>query len=140
MGDISKNISQHELDCKCGSNNCSVTIHRDEPVIKIWQDVCNHFAAINNADRVVLEITSGARCYDYNRTPVAEGGPGSNDRSQHPRACAIDARVYYNGAQVPPKEIHEYLDKKYPNQLGLGLYVSSRFNHIDTRRTGKARW
>ena len=138
MGDITKNISQRELNCKCRNSNCSVTIHRDEPIIKIWQNVCDHFAARHDVDKVVLKITSAARCYEYNRVPVSRNGPGSNDQSQHPRTCAIDAQIYINGEQIPPRHIHKYLDNKFPKSLGLGLYAT--FNHVDTRRTEKARW
>lgn len=136
MGDLTKNISRHELLCKCG--NCNVTILDDEPVIQIVQDACDHFAKINNVHKVYLYIGRGASCFVWNRTPVKDGGPGSNDNSQHPRACAIDFKIFLlNKKQISTKDIRNYLNDKYPNALGLGLYFS--FNHVDTR-PNKARW
>ncbi len=110
-----------------------MTILPYEPVIGIVQDVCDYFAEEYSVDKVTLIITSGARCYIYNRSEDV----GSNNNGQHPRACAIDFKIKINGVQVPPNLIYKYLDAKYPNELGLGLYNS--FNHVDTRPI-KARW
>ena len=129
MGDLTKNISRYELECKCG--NCEVTILDDEPVINIVQKACDHFADVNGADRGILEITSGARCYVYNRAI------GSTDNSPHPRARAIDFKIFVQGGQIDPKIIYGYLNLKYPDSLGLGGYAS--FTHVDTR-PNKARW
>ena len=129
MGDLTKNISRHELKCKC--NNCEVTILDYEPVIEIVQDTCDYFAKENSVDKVTLIITSGARCYVYNREV------GSTDNSQHPRACAIDFKIFINGRQIDPKLVYAYLDEKYPDSLGLGKYTT--FTHIDTRPK-KDRW
>lgn len=138
MGDLTKNISQHELDCKCKDPECNVTILPSEPIIKVVQGACDHFKRKYKAKKVTLLITSAARCYVYNRLPVKQGGPGSNDSSQHPRACAIDFKIFLpDGSQIPPKEIYDYLDKKHPDTLGLGLYKS--FNHADGRAI-KGRW
>lgn len=131
MTKITKNIYSHELICKCG--NCSVTILPEEPIIQIVQDVCDHFATECKVDKVILYIGRGASCYVYNRSDKI----GSNDNSQHPRACAIDFKIFIGKIQVPPKLIHIYLCKKYSGSLGLGLYKS--FNHADTR-PNKARW
>lgn len=132
MGDLTKNISKHELICKCG--NCSVTILPEEPIIQIVQDVCDYYAIEFNVDKVTLIINRGASCYVYNRSDKI----GSNDNSQHPRACAIDFKILIGRMiRVPPDLIHEYLEEKYPDSLGLGLYRS--FNHVDTRPIA-ARW
>lgn len=136
MGDLTKNISRHELECKCGE--CQVTILDYEPVIKIVQEACDYFAEKHNVDRVVCVLTSAARCYVYNRMPEEEGGAGSNDNSQHPRANAIDFKLFLpDGMPIDPKLVYAYLDNKYPNSLGLGSYVT--FTHVDTRPI-KARW
>lgn len=42
MGDLTNNISRHELLCKCG--NCKVTILDDAPIIQIAQETCDYFA------------------------------------------------------------------------------------------------
>ena len=67
MGNLTANISQHELDCKCSDPNCNVTILESEPIIKIVQGACDYFKERYKAKKVMLLITSGARCYVYNR-------------------------------------------------------------------------
>jgi len=129
VGDLTTNISRHELACGCGCGFQSM----DWETIEVVQDVCDHFADNLGVEKVVLTITSAARCYEYNRKPASEGGPGSNDNSQHPKACAIDLQI----AGVSPQEVYEYLDQKYPNTFGIGLYKT--FVHIDTRPY-RARW
>jgi len=129
MGDLTKNISRQELACKCGCGLQSM----DWETIEIVQECCNHFATTNNIDRVRLDIHSAARCYKYNRKPADEGGPGSNDRSQHPKCCAIDFHIH----GIKPQKVYDYLVQKYPNNFGIGNYAS--FTHIDSR-PDKARW
>lgn len=129
MGDLTKNISQHELDCKCG--DCDVTILPYDLVIKLWQQCCDYFANKHGVEKVTLIITSGARCYIYNREV------GSSDNSQHPRARAIDGKIFVNGEQIPPREVYDYFNNRFPNKFGIGLYSS--FTHLDTRPV-KARW
>ena len=131
MGDLTKNISRHELICKCG--DCNVTILKEEPVINVVQDTCDHFAEEYETEKVTLIINRGASCYTYNRSKEI----GSNDNSQHPRACAIDFKIFVEKDQVAPSVVNKYLNEKYPNSLGLGLYTT--FNHVDTRPQ-KARW
>ena len=136
MGDLTKNISRHELLCKCG--NCDVRILDEEPIIQIVQDCCDFFANAHNVEKVILYVGRGASCFVWNRTPVKHGGPGSNDNSQHPRCCAIDFKIFLpDGKPVDPKLVYKYLDNKHPNSLGLGSYVT--FTHADTR-PNKARW
>jgi uncharacterized protein YcbK (DUF882 family) len=125
VGDLTKNISRHELKCKCGTD-CGHT-YVDYATIKAVQDACNYFAGILDVEKVTLIITSAARCYQHNRDI------GSNDRSQHPKSSAIDH--YVKGISV--EELHAYYKAKYPNTFGLGLYKT--FVHIDSR-TEKARW
>jgi len=129
MGSVKKNISQHELDCKCGS--CGVTIQPHEPIIQRVQDCCDYFASKYQIDRVVLHITSAARCYKYNREV------GSSDGSQHPRCNAMDIAITANGEVVPPKDIYDWFDEYWPDTMGLGLYEG--FVHVDTREC-RARW
>lgn len=130
MGDLRKNISRHELECHCG---CGLDT-MDGETLDVVQDVCDHFAFELEVDRVVLDITSAARCFDYNRRPVSKGGAGSNDQSQHPRCRAMDFRI----KGVALKKIHAYLIDKYKGKYGIGLYKT--FIHIDTRTLGPARW
>ena len=134
MGNITKNISDFELRCKCGI--CKVRIQDHEPVIQVVQDACDHFAELAGKP-VVLKITSAARCYGYNRMPTHLGGAGSNDESQHPRCSAMDIKLFVNGSFIKPDYVAEYFEEKFPDTYGIGNYKS--FTHIDTRPV-KARW
>ena len=135
MGDLTKNISQHELDCRC--SNCKVTVQYHEPIINIVQKACDYFAANAQVEKVKLNITSAARCYEYNRMPIKDGGPGSNDESQHPRCSAMDIQIFIGKMQVAPQEVADYFNAQYPDSCGIGVYAT--FTHIDTRSI-KARW
>lgn len=129
MGDLTRNISRHELMCKC--HGCDFEIQDHEPVIDVVQDLCNSMAEYAGVNKVRLEITSPARCLNYNREI------GSNDQSQHVRANAMDVKIFAGEQQVHPSRIHAYLCERYPHTFGLGMYKT--FNHIDTREA-PARW
>ena len=124
MGDLTKNISRHELACSCGCGSDSM----DYETIKVVQHCCDHFAHKQGIDKVVLRITSAHRCFEYNKTI------GSNNNSQHPRARAIDFKI--DGAL--PADVYDFLTSRYPNKYGFGDYVG--FTHVDSRTNGPARW
>ena len=126
MGGVTKNISRHELACSCGCDFDSM----DVETVNVVQDAADHFAEVLGVDRVVVVITSAARCFEYNRSP----GVGSNDRSQHPKARAVDFRI----VGVTPLKIYSYLSRKYRGKYGLGRYPT--FVHVDTRSNGPTRW
>ncbi len=130
MGNLTKNISRHELACSCGCGLDSM----DWETINVVQECCDYAASVLHVDKVVLYITSASRCYKYNRVPVEDGGPGSSDASQHPKCRAIDFEI----AGVGPAHIYTYLDQKYPGKYGIGRYKT--FTHLDTRTNGPARW
>jgi uncharacterized protein YcbK (DUF882 family) len=129
MGNLSKNISRYEVACRCGC--CSDSI--DTETIKVLQACCDHFSE-EAGYRVVVIISSGNRCLEYNRIPVSDGGPGSNDGSYHPKGRALDFRI----ANVAPAKVYKHLDEKYPGKYGIGKYP--KFTHLDTRTNGGARW
>ena len=134
MGDLTKNISRHELCCKCERHECNVTILDDEPIIQVVQRVCDLIAQRYDVPRVVLEITSAARCYEHNRDI------GSTDNSRHPRGCAMDIKIFIpitGRPQVPPSEVAEAADLVMTGSGGIGVYPT--FTHIDTRRS-RGRW
>lgn len=136
MGDLTKNISRHELACKCGNKfgPCHAQT-MDFETINVVQEACDHFAKKLGVKKVVLRINSAHRCYKYNTTPKKDGGVGSTPGSFHILANAIDHSI--DG--VSDKELFDYYDEKYPNKYGLSLYVSDGFVHLDTRPY-KARW
>lgn len=130
MGDLTKNISRHELACHCGCGSDSM----DYATINIVQAACDYFAERLHISRVRLRITSAHRCFEYNRKSLAEGGPGSNDKSQHPQARAMDFSI--DG--ISPADVYAHLVSRYPDQYGFGKYTD--FTHADARTFGPARW
>jgi uncharacterized protein YcbK (DUF882 family) len=124
MGDLSKNISRYEVACKCGCGFDSI----DAETVAVVQAMCDEFALQLGADRVVLNITSGARCLEWNMKV------GSNDRSQHIKGRAIDFTV--NG--VKPADVYAALVAACPDRYGIGRYEG--FTHLDTRTGPAARW
>lgn len=124
MGNMAKNISRHEVACHCECGFDSM----DLETIEVVQDACDHFAEQLGIDKVTLVVNSGARCKYHN---IAVGGA---DDSQHPKARAMDIRI----VGVSSISIYSYLDTRYPDRYGVGLYQT--FVHIDTRSNGPARW
>lgn len=126
MGDLTKNISRHEVKCKCGECDYQTL---DIETAQVVQDACTHFEKELHVEKVVLMINSAHRCPKHNSSENV----GSSDKSQHIRGNSLDH--YIKG--VPVKVLHDYYIKKYPNKYGIGLYGT--FVHIDTRAK-KARW
>lgn len=130
MGDLSKNLSRYEVACKCGCGYDTI----DVETVEVVQAVCDGFARQRGLDRVVLNISSGARCPLYNRKPVSLGGPGSNDRSQHIKGRAVDFTI--DG--IKPADVYAALVAAFPDRYGIGSYED--FTHLDTRGGPAARW
>ena len=117
MGDLSKNFSRREFECRCGCGFDTV----DAALLKILQeDIRDYYNA-------KVTLISGCRCSYWN-----EHEDGSDD-SYHMKAKAGDTIV----EGVSSIAVYTYLDRKYPDKLGLGLYES--FVHIDPR-LHRARW
>lgn len=124
MGDLTTNISRSELACGCGCGFDTV----DWETIEIVQGVCDAVADLQGVDKVVLDITSAARCLEYNRSI------GSTDASQHVKGRAIDFVI----RGFDPENAYAALDNTFPDSYGLGIYPS--FTHVDSRSDKKARW
>jgi len=116
---LSKNFTASEMHCKCKNDTCVVTPISIE-LVDILQDLRNTLGAS-------VQITSGYRCPEHNKS--VKGAKNS----QHVHGTAADIKI----AGKTPKEVYDYLDKKYPSSLGLGLYKT--WVHVDTRTT-KVRW
>jgi len=115
MGDISEHFSRSEFACKCQCGFDTVDV-----------ELIYVLSALRSA-LGPTKINSGCRCHDHNR---AVGGVKD---SQHVLGRAADIVV----KDVPPDEVADYLEEKYPNQYGIGRY--NTFTHIDTRGA-RARW
>jgi uncharacterized protein YcbK (DUF882 family) len=74
-----------------------------------------------------VTINSACRCEKHN----AEVGGAEHSQHLKGRACDIVVQG------IEPDKVAEYLEKRYPNQFGIGKYQS--FTHIDSRN-GPARW
>ena len=123
MGDLTKNISRYEIACKCGCGFDTI----DYETVKVVQECCDHFAKRLGKDRVVLYITSGCRCPEYNERI------GGRKNSQHTKGRAIDFVI----RGVLPADVQLYLMGKYKGKYGIGQY--DNFTHFDTR-SREARW
>ena len=121
MGDLTTNFSRHEFACQCGCGFDTVDIE----LIQVLEDIRAHFFAKS------LIITSGYRCHANNAKA------GGSAKSQHLIGKAADFKVKDDCGYVNPGLVYDYLDRKFPARLGLGLY-SNRV-HVDVR-SHAARW
>lgn len=120
MGDLSKDFSRKEYECRCGCGFNTV----DVELVKVMQDLRDYY------DKKII-ITSGNRCFAHNLNT-----PGATKDSLHQDGKANDFIV--DG--VPAFEVFKYLNDKYPAKYGIGLY-SCPFSrvHLDVRPY-RARW
>jgi len=134
MGDLSKNLSRHEMACSdgCGFDTA------DHQLVTVLQDVTDSFDAY-------IVITGGNRCREHNyklrelyESSGGVRGAKTSCNSQHVFGRAADFKLLRvsDREQIDPHLVYGYLDAKYPDSLGIGLY-SNRI-HADTK-TGKAR-
>lgn len=118
---LSANFKVNEFSCK-GKGCCSVVLI-DSNLVKILQNIRNHFAA-------PVTINSAYRCAKHNK---AVGGATG---SYHTKGMAADISV----KGVKPAEVAKYAESI--GVLGIGLYETDRdgyFVHVDTR-TSKSFW
>jgi len=117
-----QNISKREIECKCGCGLSNIS----PAVLDVVQQLRNRYG------KPVI-INSACRCMKHNK----EVGGKQNSKhlcSKH-RACrAIDFKI----ADVPLETIYNYLEKKYPFSLGIGIY--NTFIHVDDRQEKAFRW
>ena len=141
MGDLTKNFSRKEFACKCG---CGFDTIDYELICIIQNDIIQHFE-MKYECKISCIITSGNRCVEHNEKVQKEYNseyiPYSS-KSQHIYARAIDFKIYRvltnNKIQIDPKEIYDYINKRYPDKYGLGLYYNR--NHFDTKTGPARRW
>jgi len=113
---ITTHFNSKEFACKDGSKITFIGVE----LIGVLEIIREHF------NKPVV-INSGYRTISYNKKI------GGVSNSKHCMGIAAD--IYIDG--ITPKEIYNFLDNKYPNCYGIGLY--NNFIHIDTREK-KARW
>ena len=137
MGNLTANLSVEEFACNCKNADC--TVHKavaHMPLVVAIQDAADHFKAQNHATAVKVTITGGNRCPKDNAAT-----DGAATSSKHLLCIAADHRIAVQigtaWMTIPPEDLYNYYDRKYPNSHGIGLY-SNRV-HLDTRKV-KARW
>lgn len=139
MGDLTKNLSRSEFECECGCGFDTV----DFILPTMVQDSVTYFSK-KYKSRIIIDITGGNRCVEHNEEVQREAYHNYvpfSSKSTHMDAKAADHKHYYfkNGVkiQIPPIEVYNYYDNKYPDSKGLGLYTNRV--HADSRNN-KARW
>ncbi len=110
MGDMTKNFSRAEFECKCG---CGAD-HISPMLVQMLQAVRDHF------ERPV-KVVSGVRCKKHN-TRVH----GARN-SQHLAGTAAD--VVIDG--IHPRQVAQFVGTIMPGWGGIKAYP--RFTHIDVR-------
>lgn len=115
---VAPNFKVKEFRCHDGSDPVFI----GEELLDVLQDVRDHYKAGVNIEK-----------HSSYRTPTHNKKEGGSANSRHMYGVAADFHV----VGVAHKEVYNYLNKKYPNKYGIGLY--SWGVHIDTR-TAKSRW
>lgn len=116
MQSISTHFNREEFACQCGCGFDTV----DAVLLDVLEIIRSHYGC-------PVRITSGCRCEAHNKAI------GGSSGSQHTKGKAADIQV----SCVQPHELVVFLNKYYPDKLGVGEYKS--WVHIDSRST-KARW
>jgi hypothetical protein len=139
MGDLTKNLSRHEFECECGCGFDTV----DYALVVMLQGAVDHFIRMLSAP-VKIIITGPNRClYQDEKTQrdASSSYKPYSSESTHKDAKAADFKMLYQKGgdwiNISPLDVYRFLDKKYPDSIGLGLY-SNRV-HLDSRKI-KARW
>ena len=131
MGDLTKNLSRHEFACKC-SANCYAKHVVDFELVQAIQGAVDYFGSQPGTTSCMVVITSGNRCVAHNKAT-----PGAASNSYHTKCLAADHRIVVtrNGRAglLPPLDLYNYYDAKYPTKYGIKLY-SNRV-HLDVRKT-----
>lgn len=115
---MSAHFARDEFACKCGCGFAAM----DEQLVNILEDVRAW------AEHSPVRVHSGCRCQAHNATV------GGTPESYHTKALAADISV----KDVMPVDVYAYLDRRFPDRFGLGLYRS--WVHFDVRPGAPARW
>lgn len=116
-GRVSQNFMRYEFMCPCGCGRSGA----DVMLLPILEEVRAWAGDI-------VHISSGFRCETHNASI-----PGASKRSFHIEAKAADIKV----AGRRPIQVYRFLNERYPQNLGLGIYDT--FTHVDVRY-GRGRW
>jgi len=127
MGDLSKNFSRCEFNCRCG---CGFDRIKPELVEQIQR--FRNLLWISYGQEIPVKISSGCRCPNHNE---AVGGMRN---SLHIQGSAADVLFEHVPVMVAGRMVY------LANQLGLmkvgglGVYPDRNFLHLDVRRLSSA--
>jgi len=116
MDRLNKYFKRSEFACHCGCGFSAVDVELLTVLTEIREEL-----------NTPVVIISGCRCESHNE---AVGGA---KHSKHVKAIAADIKI----PKHDPIDIYNYLNRKYPDKYGVGLYTS--WVHIDVRPK-IARW
>ena len=138
MGDLTRNLSRSEFACECGCGFDTVDIE----LADVIQDSADHFASKDECN-IRIKISGPNRCISHNEDVQRKYNPNYiafSSTSQHIHARAADYKLFnrYTGEQIDPDRVADYINRKYHDRFGIGMY--SNRTHIDTRTKGPARW
>lgn len=114
-----KYFKRSEFKCKCGKYCNGFPVEPSEKLVKLLDQIREHFNA-------PVTISSGVRCKTHNTNCGASA-------SQHMKGTAADIKV----KGVKPSEVAAYAETLLPGTGGIGRY--STFTHVDVR-SNKSRW
>jgi uncharacterized protein YcbK (DUF882 family) len=123
MGDLTTNISRHEVACNCSCGFDTI----DYETLMVVQQACDYFSGIIG-NKCTLDVNSGCRCANWNKHV------GGSKDSQHLYGRAIDHCI----REISISELADYYLKKYPGKYGIGIYKN--FIHLDTKSGQPRRW
>ena len=118
MGDLSKNFSRHEFECRCCGR------------AEINQRLVDALQELRDLAGLPVRVTSGYRCPEHNQ---AIGGA---TRSQHLLGTAADIVVR---GMIPAEMYRLAEDIEAFHNGGIGVYPDKGFIHVDVRDR-RARW
>ena len=110
-------FNRKEFACKCGCGFDTV----DYELAEVLVDLREYFESPTT-------INSGCRCGEHNHSV------GGSSNSMHLYGKAADVVV----KGVSAEDVYEYLDTKYFNKYGIGLYTGRV--HVDVKSGPKRRW
>jgi len=153
VGDISRRFNRHEFACKdnCGFDTVDVELVNNleslaETFLAMEQD---HANPEKNAKDVIVHITSGNRCFAYDRALKIKNAKKHGLKleeekkpSEHRRSAADFwmEYIYPNGNRIRIDDnlIADELEMIYVARHGIGRYKGR--THYDIRLNGPARW
>lgn len=116
MGDLSKNFSRAEFECRCGCGSAKV----DPLLIELLQ-------TIRDAAGIPLRVNSGVRCPEHNRRV------GGVSNSQHLLGKAADITWTGKAATLYALIYTLYKAGEIPHLGYVKLYRGKNFVHVDVR-------